>query len=165
LFFVGSCCAVVGCSFSYVQQRLDVKESKCFIGCEAEGVQGAIRMNVLSVIRCSPCGFFSTQALSMRFNGEITDDRITTSSFFPDEYFSCSNVCLSCGARCTKNMNHLKDNVAHTAKSRCRYTHQYNNKVLICRVCYERGLEVSVNPKTSASTDSKWFGLATYAWS
>ncbi|XP_038641961.1 zinc finger FYVE domain-containing protein 1 isoform X5 [Scyliorhinus canicula] len=105
------------------------------------------------------------KALSMRFNGEITDDRITTSSFFPDEYFSCSNVCLSCGARCTKNMNHLKDNVAHTAKSRCRYTHQYNNKVLICRVCYERGLEVAVNPKTSASTDSKWFGLATYAWS
>ncbi|XP_072346122.1 zinc finger FYVE domain-containing protein 1 isoform X1 [Scyliorhinus torazame] len=105
------------------------------------------------------------KALSMRFNGEITDDRITTSSFFPDEYFSCSNVCLSCGARCTKNMNHLKDNVAHTAKSRCRYTHQYNNKVLICRVCYERGLEVSVNPKTSASSDSKWFGLATYAWS
>ncbi|XP_078064685.1 zinc finger FYVE domain-containing protein 1-like, partial [Mustelus asterias] len=105
------------------------------------------------------------KALSMRFNGEITDDQIATSSFFPDEYFSCSNVCLSCGARCTRNMNHLKENVAHTAKRRCRYTHQYNNKVLICRVCYERGLEVAVNPKTSASTDSKWFGLATYAWS
>ncbi|XP_067875018.1 zinc finger FYVE domain-containing protein 1 isoform X2 [Heterodontus francisci] len=105
------------------------------------------------------------QALSERFNGEITDDRIASNSFFPDEYFRCSNVCLSCGARCENSMNHLKDNVPHRATGRCRYTHQYNNKVLICRMCYERGLEVTVNPKTAASTDSKWFGLANYAWS
>ncbi|XP_067831032.1 zinc finger FYVE domain-containing protein 1 isoform X2 [Heptranchias perlo] len=109
--------------------------------------------------------YSALKALSMRFNGEITDDRIPTSSFFPDEYFSCSDVCLSCGARCKNSMNHLKDNIPHLAGGRCRYSHQYNNKVLICRMCYERGLEVTVVPKTSASTDSQWFGLANYAWS
>lgn len=33
------------------------------------------------------------------------------------------------------------------------------------QACYERGKEVSVVPKTSASTDSPWMGLAKYAWS
>uniref|UniRef100_A0A2K5K8C8 Zinc finger FYVE domain-containing protein 1 n=1 Tax=Colobus angolensis palliatus TaxID=336983 RepID=A0A2K5K8C8_COLAP len=33
------------------------------------------------------------------------------------------------------------------------------------KACYERGEEVSVVPKTSASTDSPWMGLAKYAWS
>lgn len=31
--------------------------------------------------------------------------------------------------------------------------------------CYEGGREVIVLPKTSASTDNPWFGLAKYAWS
>lgn len=36
------------------------------------------------------------QALSDRFCGEILDDKIPLYSFFPDEYFTCSSVCLSC---------------------------------------------------------------------
>ncbi|XP_011805206.1 PREDICTED: zinc finger FYVE domain-containing protein 1 [Colobus angolensis palliatus] len=43
-----------------------------------------------------------------------------------------------------------------------------NNKLAECflfQACYERGEEVSVVPKTSASTDSPWMGLAKYAWS
>lgn len=78
----------------------------------------------------------------------------------------------------------------------CQYAHQFNNKVLICKVraapdtsivtgcvllclhsfnilfcvlclqrCYEGGREVIVVPKTSASSDNPWFGLAKYAWS
>lgn len=31
--------------------------------------------------------------------------------------------------------------------------------------CYEGGREVIVVPKTSASSDNPWFGLAKYAWS
>ncbi|XP_012511721.1 PREDICTED: zinc finger FYVE domain-containing protein 1 [Propithecus coquereli] len=87
------------------------------------------------------------------------------SSFFPDEYFTCSSVCLSCGVGCKNSMNHGKEGVPHEAKSRCRYSHQYDNRVYTCKACYERGKEVSVVPKTSASTDSPWMGLAKYAWS
>ncbi|GCC34801.1 hypothetical protein chiPu_0013278, partial [Chiloscyllium punctatum] len=133
------------------------------------GFLEAVRQRANSTLtRCrrSPAIVYNVlKALSVRFNGEITDSRIVVDCFFPDEYFSCSRVCLCCGAHCTNSMNHMKDNVPHQATGRCRYMHQYNNKVLICRVCYERGWEVTVNPKTSASTDSKWFGLATYAWS
>lgn len=94
-------------------------------------------------------------------------------------------------------MNHLRDRVPHAADGLCQYAHQYNNKVLICKVrlappshlpppstcprlprsslkpspvlcvqrCYEGGREVIVVPKTSASADNPWLGLAKYAWS
>lgn len=101
-----------------------------------------------------------------------------------------------CGfsVRCKHGMNHQKDRVPHVADGLCQYAHQYNNKVLICKVirlilysllwfvsvqnehtdvavlyylqkCYEGGREVIVMPKTSASTDNPWIGLAKYAWS
>lgn len=31
-------------------------------------------------------------------------------------------------------MNHLRDRVPHMADGLCQYVHQYNNKVLICKV-------------------------------
>ncbi|XP_061574976.1 zinc finger FYVE domain-containing protein 1 [Cololabis saira] len=109
--------------------------------------------------------FHALEALSERFCGELADDKMTLYSFFPDEYFTCSSVCLSCNIRCKNGMNHLKDRVPHMADGLCQYAHQYNNKVLICKRCYEGGREVIVVPKTSASSDNPWFGLAKYAWS
>ncbi|XP_006000562.1 zinc finger FYVE domain-containing protein 1 [Latimeria chalumnae] len=105
------------------------------------------------------------KALSDRFSGEISDDQTAQSSFFPDEYFTCSCVCLSCGAGCRNSMNHMKEGVAHVANSRCKYSSQYDNRVYTCKACYEGGKEVIVVPKTSASTDSPWTGLVKYAWS
>ncbi|XP_053553750.1 zinc finger FYVE domain-containing protein 1 [Bombina bombina] len=105
------------------------------------------------------------KALSDRFSGEIPDDQMTHSCFFPDEYFTCSAICLSCGAGCRNSMNHSKEGLPHEAMSRCRYSHQYDNRVFTCKACYESGKEINVVPKTSASTDSPWLGLAKYAWS
>lgn len=43
------------------------------------------------------CPFISFfQALSERFSGEIADEHMASNSFFPDEYFTCSSLCLSC---------------------------------------------------------------------
>ncbi|KAM4013620.1 zinc finger FYVE domain-containing protein 1 [Anomaloglossus baeobatrachus] len=105
------------------------------------------------------------KALSDRFSGEIPDDQMTHSCFFPDEYFTCSALCLSCGAGCKNSMNHCKEGVLHDASKRCRYSHQFDNRVFTCKACYESGREMNVVPKTSASTDSPWLGLAKYAWS
>uniref|UniRef100_A0A3Q4G6T4 Si:ch211-11n16.2 n=1 Tax=Neolamprologus brichardi TaxID=32507 RepID=A0A3Q4G6T4_NEOBR len=109
--------------------------------------------------------FHALEALSERFCGELSDEKMTLYSFFPDEYFTCSALCLSCNIRCKNGMNHLRDRVPHMADGLCQYAHQYNNKVLICKRCYEAGREVIVVPKTSASSDNPWFGLAKYAWS
>ncbi|XP_053469700.1 zinc finger FYVE domain-containing protein 1 [Ictalurus furcatus] len=104
-------------------------------------------------------------ALSERFSGEIPDEYLSSNSFFPDEYFTCSSICLSCGSGCKNSMNHLREGVIHEAKHRCRYSAHYDNRIYTCKACYESGKEVIVVPKTTASSDSPWFGLAIYAWS
>ncbi|XP_030627573.1 zinc finger FYVE domain-containing protein 1-like isoform X2 [Chanos chanos] len=109
--------------------------------------------------------FKALQALSERFNGEISDEVLAQNCFFPDEYFTCPSLCLSCGSGCKNSMNHLKEGIGHEAKHRCRYSGHYDNRVFTCKACYERGKEVIVVPKTSASSDSPWLGLARYAWS
>ena len=45
------------------------------------------------------------------------------------------------------------------------WTEQKLAECSVFQACYERGNEVSVVPKTAASTDSPWMGLAKYAWS
>ncbi|XP_072023590.1 zinc finger FYVE domain-containing protein 1-like [Amphiura filiformis] len=102
--------------------------------------------------------------LNEKFSGDI--DKAIPSTF-PDEYFTCSVRCMSCNQRCCKTMNHIKDDVRHIIDSekRCQYQHQYDNKVFICKTCYERGVEVVVVPKASSAADGSWYGLVTYAWS
>lgn len=109
--------------------------------------------------------FTALQSLSERFSGDIPDEQVHITSFFPDEYFTCSLRCLSCRSRCKNRMNHLKDGLPHQADGLCQYAHEYNNKVLICKRCYESGREMLVIPRTVSSTDSPWLGLAKYAWS
>lgn len=109
--------------------------------------------------------FKALQALSERFNGEIADELVAHSCFFPDEYFTCSSICLSCGSGCRNSMNHLWEGASHEAKHRCRYSVHCDNRIFTCKGCYEEGKEVLVVPKTSASSDSPWLGLAKYAWS
>ncbi|XP_013870434.1 zinc finger FYVE domain-containing protein 1 isoform X2 [Austrofundulus limnaeus] len=129
----------------------------------------AVRLQVKNTHTRSPrqpgIVFRALEALSKRFCGELSDDKMTLFSFFPDEYFTCSSVCLSCNIRCKNGMNHVRDRIPHMADGLCQFAHQYNNKVLICKRCYEGGREVIVVPKTSASSDNPWFGLAKYAWS
>ncbi|XP_053329072.1 zinc finger FYVE domain-containing protein 1-like [Spea bombifrons] len=108
--------------------------------------------------------FSALQRLSERFSDDIPEGQIHVTSFFPDEYFTCSLRCLSCRSRCKNRMNHLKDGVPHQADGLCHYAHEYDNKVFICKRCYEEGREVVVVPQTVSSTDNPWTGLAKYAW-
>lgn len=86
-------------------------------------------------------------------------------SCFPDEYFTCSSLCLSCGVRCESSMSHEQEDKPHLASYRCKYKAQYGNRVYICKSCHENGTESIVNPKISEAQDSPLMGLAKYAWS
>ncbi|XP_023689288.1 zinc finger FYVE domain-containing protein 1 [Paramormyrops kingsleyae] len=162
--------------FHDLSLRTDAFSSVQYVGAQTVApptdysqLQNTVRQQVKNTASRSPrrpaVVYSALQALSDRFCGEISDDRVNIYSFFPDEYFTCSSECLSCGTRCRNGMNHLKDGIPHSGDGLCQYAHQYNNKVLICKRCYEGGREVIVIPKTSASTDSPWIGLAKYAWS
>ncbi|XP_033125854.1 zinc finger FYVE domain-containing protein 1-like [Anneissia japonica] len=106
--------------------------------------------------------FAALKVLNEKFSGEIETTQPKT---FPDEYFTCTSRCLACQKRCTKTMNH-KDKLGHETDGRCKYLHQHDNRVYICKACLEKGgEEVVVVPKTSSCNDSSWVGLAKYAWS
>jgi len=105
--------------------------------------------------------YTTLRTLNEKFNGDIEK---TVPSMFPNQYLTCPTTCLSCNARCTNSMNHHRDGLGHTTDSKCVYQHQFNNHILFCRACHERGEGVIVNPKTCSSNESPWVGLAKYAW-
>lgn len=105
--------------------------------------------------------FQALQTLNGKFSGDIEN---TVASTFPDQYFTCSCKCVSCGVRCQNSMNHGNDNIPHFADTKCKYQHQFDNHIFTCKHCHEQGREEVVVPKTSAASDSTWMGLAKYAW-
>nr|XP_053656119.1 zinc finger FYVE domain-containing protein 1-like [Cherax quadricarinatus] len=103
------------------------------------------------------------QTINKKFSGQIQ----STEPAFPDEYFTCTSVCAACQARCCLFMNHAThDNGSkdHEAERQCKYHHQFENKVFLCRKCDSEGERRIVIPKTSSAKDSTWLGLAKYAW-
>ncbi|XP_013391711.1 zinc finger FYVE domain-containing protein 1 [Lingula anatina] len=102
----------------------------------------------------------SLKALNEKFSGDL--DKVVPSTF-PDQYFTCGVMCVSCNSRCELSMNHT--NVAHCSKAHCIYQHQYENKVYLCKKCWREGkADCVVVPKMSEQNDSAWFSLAKYAW-
>lgn len=99
--------------------------------------------------------------LNEKFNGDIEQ---TVPTMFNNTLLTCPVKCLSCNARCINSMNHLRDGIGHHCEHKCAYQHQFNNQLLYCRACHERGEEVIVTSKTCSSSDSSWMGLAKYAW-
>lgn len=99
--------------------------------------------------------------LNEKFNGDIEQ---TVPSMFPNQYLTCPTTCLSCNSRCINSMNHHRDGLGHNTETKCIYQHQFNNHIMYCRACYERGEEIVVTPKTCSSNESPWIGLAKYAW-
>lgn len=106
--------------------------------------------------------FQAIKALNLKFSGEIKDKPLNV---FPEQYFTCGIYCESCGERCERSMGHIAAGESHRQSKRCRYQHQFENKVLMCKQCYTNGREVIVNVQTITSNDSTWLGLAKYAWS
>lgn len=77
------------------------------------------------------------QALNEKFSGEIIN---SVPLLFPDQYFTCPVKCQSCDSGCQKSMGHIREGVPHYNASKCRYQHQYENCVYICKVSYIIGL-------------------------
>ncbi|KAI1302391.1 Zinc finger FYVE domain-containing protein 1 [Halotydeus destructor] len=147
-------------AFHYVGTQTS-KAPTCFKGLK-EAMCRHLENSTVRSARTSSVIYAALSVLNEKFSGDIER---TVNSTFPDEYFTCSAQCLSCGSRCSHSMNHHRDGVAHKSSAKCIYQHQFSNKLYFCRHCYDRGDEIQVIPKTSASNESTWFGLANYAMS
>lgn len=128
-----------------------------------QAVKGCLGDSSVRSSRSPTVIYKALMLLNEKFSGDIER---TIPNTFPDEYFTCQAVCLSCQARCQKSMNHENDeSSAHHSDVRCRYQAQFDNRIFTCRACYERGKQNLVVPKMCSSNDSSWLGLAKYAWS
>lgn len=105
--------------------------------------------------------YSTLKILNDKFSGEIENDCIV---LFPDQYFTCPVKCFSCGCRCQNSMGHFREGKPHMSDTRCRYQHQYENVVYICKQCHGNGNEVIVTSRTQTQNDNSWYGLAKYAW-
>lgn len=83
--------------------------------------------------------FKAIRALNKKFAGEIIEKSINP---FPEQYFTCPIYCDSCNRRCQRSMGHDGDN--HLNSQPCQHQHQFENKVDICKSCYNNGREVVV---------------------
>ncbi|KAG8042234.1 hypothetical protein G9C98_004868 [Cotesia typhae] len=100
--------------------------------------------------------------LNDKFSGAIENN---SNHLFSDQYFTCQVKCRSCDSRCRNSMGHLREGIPHCSDIKCRYQHQYENLVYICKKCHADGNEVIVTSRTLPQNDSSWYGLAKYAWS
>lgn len=100
--------------------------------------------------------------LNEKFSGEMEN---FSNTLFPDQYFTCSVKCLSCGSRCSNSMGHLLEGKPHSSNTKCRYQHQYENVIYICKKCHSNGNEVQVMKRVQTQNDNSWYGLVKYAWS
>ncbi|XP_046688735.1 zinc finger FYVE domain-containing protein 1-like [Homalodisca vitripennis] len=106
--------------------------------------------------------FSTLKVLNEKFSGRMSDEQ---TSLFPDQYFTCSVVCLACDRRCNGSMGHLNENLPHSNSYKCRFQHQFGNRMYICKACHVNGKEVIVVPEYYSSNDASWFGIVKYAWS
>lgn len=83
--------------------------------------------------------FKAIDALNLKFSGKINEKAINP---FPEQYFTCGVYCDSCQDRCEQSMGHTMEGKPHRNSKACRYQHQYENKVFLCRQCHQNGREV-----------------------
>lgn len=139
-------------------------------------VEEIFNVNIIRAPRTCEFIFSCMDMLNQIFNSEI---ETKPTSIFPDEYFSCSSHCESCGKKCEQSMNH---GGRHKNASSCVLTNKLQNFVYLCKVrdafdCFHQtidwmqicshgslGPEKFLVPKPVSSSESALAGAFSYIW-
>ncbi|XP_030567932.1 zinc finger FYVE domain-containing protein 1-like isoform X3 [Drosophila novamexicana] len=147
-------------SLRYVGIQTDAKKSTNF-----KKISDALRLEIENTAVRSPrqpsVVFKAMKLLNQKFAGEIIEKAINP---FPEQYFTCGAHCESCSRRCQRSMGHVSDGESHFNTQPCNYQHQYENKLYLCKACYNNGKEIVVSIRAQSQTDTAWSGLAKYVW-
>ncbi|XP_039294363.1 zinc finger FYVE domain-containing protein 1 [Nilaparvata lugens] len=164
---------IVRSRFAQLQLEMDAFSSVRYVGVRTEvpptsfhefhaAVNGQLDNTTVRSAREPTFVYATLKALNDKFSGAISTQ---TEALCLDQYFTCGSVCLSCEGRCQRSMGHTADGTPHSSSKKCRYQHQYDNCVYVCKACYQNGKEEIVTARYTSASDSSWFGLAKYAWS
>ncbi|XP_066254587.1 zinc finger FYVE domain-containing protein 1-like isoform X1 [Euwallacea similis] len=81
------------------------------------------------------------------------------------QFFTCPDKCQSCMNGCTLSMNHGEDGESHKCDKPCKFQHQYQNYVFLCKKCIKNGKKTIVKSSYQTSKDNSWTSYFTYVWS
>ncbi|XP_062139081.1 zinc finger FYVE domain-containing protein 1-like isoform X1 [Drosophila sulfurigaster albostrigata] len=147
-------------SLRYVGIQTDAKKSTNF-----QKISDALRLEIENTAVRSPrqpsVVFKAMKLLNQKFAGEIIEKAINP---FPEQYFTCGAHCESCSRRCQRSMGHVSDGEPHFNTQHCNYQHQYENKLYLCKACYNNGKEIVVSIRAQSQTDTALSGWAKYMW-
>ncbi|KAL1489873.1 hypothetical protein ABEB36_013801 [Hypothenemus hampei] len=101
-------------------------------------------------------------SLNQKFQSQITD---TDHQQYLAQFFTCPDKCQACKAGCSLSTGHKEDGEPHKCDSPCKYEHQYQNSVYLCKACIRRGERVVVKPSYQTQNDSTWTSYLSYVWS
>lgn len=85
------------------------------------------------------CNYFYFQGLNEKFKSQITN---TTPQLYLPAYFTCQMKCQSCSTGCTLSMGHVDEGKTHFSTTQCRFQHQFQNCVYLCKVSRQVGSEL-----------------------
>lgn len=106
--------------------------------------------------------YLTLKGLNSKFSSQITS---TPPQLYLKEYFTCQVKCQSCEEGCSLSMGHKDENEPHKSNSQCKFQHQYQNCVYLCRNCHKNGQRVIVKPSYQSITEKSWTSLLSYVWS
>ncbi|XP_017853348.1 zinc finger FYVE domain-containing protein 1 isoform X2 [Drosophila busckii] len=160
-------------SFARLNYETNAFSSLRYVGIQTEAnkttnfqkISDALRLEIENTAVRSPrqpaVVFRAMKLLNQKFAGEIIEKTINP---FPEQYFTCGVHCESCSRRCQRSMGHVSDGEPHYNGQHCNYQHQYENKLYLCKACYNNGKEIVVSIRAQSQTDTAWSGLAKYVW-
>ncbi|XP_060531579.1 zinc finger FYVE domain-containing protein 1-like isoform X2 [Cylas formicarius] len=106
--------------------------------------------------------YMMLKSVNEKFLSPIND---TNPQQYLAAFFTCPDKCQSCRAGCSLSMGHKDEGEPHFSNKVCKYQHQYQNCVYLCKQCYKTGSRVVVKPSYQTMNETSWTSYLNYVWS
>ncbi|CAH1183817.1 unnamed protein product [Ceutorhynchus assimilis] len=106
--------------------------------------------------------YLMLKSLNEKFQSPIND---TNHQQYLTQFFTCPDKCLSCKEGCRLSMGHKEDGEAHVCLELCKFQHQYQNCVYLCKLCLKNGNRVIVKPSYQPANEYSWSSYLNFVWS
>ncbi|KAB0796609.1 hypothetical protein PPYR_10670 [Photinus pyralis] len=164
---------ILRATFADLQLKIDSFSSLKYIGVRTQNsltsfkeLKNAIQLELedtkVRSARHPKIVYHTLKGLNEKYSSELKN---SPSELHLEQYFTCQERCQSCDVRCALSMGHKEAREAHYSPGRCRYQHQYQNCVYLCKKCNINGQRVLVKPSYQSISQNSWSSFINYVWS
>ncbi|CAH0560662.1 unnamed protein product [Brassicogethes aeneus] len=106
--------------------------------------------------------FLMLKSLNDKFSHKLSD---TSHHMYWSSFFTCQEKCQSCKTGCSLSMGHKEEGEPHFSTQSCKFQHQFQNSVDLCRKCFKSGQKMIVKKSYQSANESSWSLYINYVWS